>query len=170
MKRIILLTAIAFLMFSCEKVDVNTEEAVDSKNEPEVAEEQPSTTVMTPGTVATIVVGDVPFSVEIAESDVERAKGLMNRESLPINNGMWFIFPAMGDEQFWMKNTLIPLDIIFIDDNMKVVHIAENAKPESTELIGSPSSFQYVLEINGGLSEVKGIEVGDVVEKRVGPK
>ncbi len=170
MKRIILLLAVVFLMVSCEKVDVQDNEAVETKNEAQSADEQPATTVMTPGTVATIAIGDTSFSVEIAESEAERAKGLMDRESLPINNGMWFIFPEMGDEKFWMKNTLIPLDIIFIDDKMKVVHIVENAKPESTELIGSPAPFQYALEINGGLVEAKAIDVGDFVEKRIGPK
>lgn len=158
------------LLASCEKMDVKTQSSGgEQKSSAATSEEQPATTALTPGTVATIVVGDAPFSVEIAETDEERAKGLMNRESLAANSGMWFVFPQMGSEKFWMKDTLIPLDLIFVDNNMKVVHVIKNAPAMSTEILSSPASFQYVLEVNAGTADNKGIAVGDTVEKRIGP-
>lgn len=151
---------------ACEKM------AVDKKakavQDEAVAEEPSVSTAMTPGTVATIVVGETPFSVEIAKTDAERAKGLMGRESLAANSGMWFVFPAMGEEKFWMKDTLIPLDLIYVDDNMKVVHVIENAPPESTELLISSAPFQYVLEVNAGTVDEHDIKVGDAVQRRIG--
>ena len=125
---------------------------------------------MAPTSAATIVIGDNAFTVEVAKTPEERARGLMNRESLAQNAGMWFIFPEMGDEKFWMKDTLIALDLVYVDDDMKVVHIIENAVPESTELLSSPSEFQYVLEIAAGMAEERGIKTGDVVQYRIGPQ
>lgn len=94
------------------------------------------------------------FNVEIADSYYERMKGLMDREKLDENNGLLFIFPEENTWGFWMKNTLIPLDIIWVDENMKIVHIKENAHP--CEEIPCPiylpkTKAKYVLEINSGL-------------------
>lgn len=122
-----------------------------------------------PSAAATIVLGNNAFTVEIAKTPEERARGLMNRESLAENFGMWFVFPEMGNEEFWMKDTLIPLDLVFVNDSMKVVHIIENAPPGSTELLSSPEPFMFVLEIAGGTVQNKGIKSGDKVEKRIGP-
>ena len=167
---------VIFLMSSflaCQKMDV--QETAQEPNEESAAVEEEAvdsqpTIDLTQGTAATIVVGDAPFSVEIAISEEERAKGLMNRESLAKDSGMWFVFPSMVQEKFWMKNTLIPLDLIFVDENMKVVYIIENAPAESTELLSSSVPYKYVLEIAGGSVEEKGIEVDDTVEKRVGSR
>lgn len=155
---------------SCEKMDVKTATpGGDQKSAAAPTEEQTVSSALTPGTVATIVVGDAPFSVEIAETDEERAKGLMNRESLAANSGMWFVFPQMGSEKFWMKDTQISLDLIYVDNNMKVVHIVKGAPAMSTDIINSPVQFQYVLEVSAGTADSKGIAVGDTVEKRIGP-
>ncbi|MBN1282241.1 MAG: DUF192 domain-containing protein [Proteobacteria bacterium] len=118
--------------------------------------------------LATVVINGVPFSAEIATTDEEKAKGLSGRESLPQNSGMWFVFERPVTERFWMQGMEIPLDLIFIDEEMKVVHVFENAVPGSTELISSPTPFMYVLEVNGGIASKNGIKAGDQVEKRIG--
>ncbi|MFH0799681.1 MAG: DUF192 domain-containing protein [Pseudomonadota bacterium] len=165
------------LMAGCEKLQTNsvnesaTPEATAGQNTGSVAQAQ------LPGTntsVATIVIkaasGDAPIAAEIAETDDERRNGLQNRESLAESSGMWFVFAQAGREKFWMKDTKIPLDLIFVGDDMKVVGFKENSVPESTELIESPADFRYVLEVNAGTVAKRGIKVGDAVEKRIGPK
>ncbi len=107
------------------------------------------------------------FNVEIADSEEERKKGLMFREFLDKDYGMLFILPNKGKYYFWMKNTSIPLDIIWIDDNIKVINIKENALPCTTnncEIFSSEKEALYVLEINGGLIKEYNIKVGDEVE------
>ncbi len=120
--------------------------------------------------VATIVVGSTPFSVEIAETSAQKEHGLMGRESLPENAGMWFVFDKPVTDSFWMKDTLIALDLIFVDENLKVVYVFANAVPGSTDMITSPVPYQYVLEVNAGAAAKYNIKAGDVVEKRVGTK
>jgi uncharacterized membrane protein (UPF0127 family) len=91
----------------------------------------------------------------------------MNREYLAQDSGMLFIFKKEGIYNFWMKNTLIPLDIIWINENNKIIFIKENAEPckvEQCETFGSDEKAKYILEINGGLTEKMGLRVGDEVE------
>jgi len=105
------------------------------------------------------------FSVEIARSAAEFEKGLMFRQSLPENSGMLFMFGAENIYPFWMKNTWIALDMIWIDNSSKVVFIKQNAQPCAIEECGNiipDKKAKYVLEINGGLTEKLGIEVGDI--------
>lgn len=107
------------------------------------------------------------FNVELAETQIERSQGLMNRESMPPNSGMLFIFEKEDDYSFWMKNTLISLDIIWIGENKMVVFIEKNAQPCRDDLcqsFSSNTSARYVLEINGGLSEELGIIEGNEVK------
>ncbi len=101
--------------------------------------------------------------VEIARTDPERRKGLMDRPSLPEDAGMLFIFEESSVQSFWMKNTLIPLDMLFIDDEGRIVGIVESAAPRTlTErTVGKPS--RYVLEVNGGWSKAHGVRAGDRV-------
>ncbi len=106
------------------------------------------------------------FSVEIADEEIERNKGLMFREELDKDRGVLFIFENSGTYPFWMKNTPLPLDIIWIDNNYKVVHIANNTTPYSTDIINPAVEAKYVLEINGGLSHYLGFEVGSISEFR----
>ena len=106
------------------------------------------------------------FNVEIADSSKERETGLMNREYLDPDSGMFFVFDKMGVYKFWMKNTLIPLDIIWIDENNKIIFIKENAEPckvEQCETFGSDEKAKYILEINGGLTDEMGLGVGDEI-------
>lgn len=95
----------------------------------------------------------VGFNVEIARTAEERTRGLMFRNSLPEDKGMLFIFEDETDHHFWMKNTYIPLDLIFINSDLKVVGTYENATPMSEEPIHIGRPSKYVLEINGGLSK-----------------
>ncbi len=106
------------------------------------------------------------FLVEIADSSSERRRGLMHRENLPIDNGMIFLFDDPAPLSFWMKNTLIPLDIMFLDERGVIQHIHRNAVPHSREHIAPDDPAIAVLEINGGLSDTLGIKVGDRVVHR----
>lgn len=100
------------------------------------------------------------FDVEIADDAAERSRGLMYREQLPQNAGMLFLYPDEKPRGFWMKNTPLPLDIIFIDAGGRVVHVAANARPFDLSLIESRVAAQSVLEINGGLAARLGISPG----------
>lgn len=111
----------------------------------------------------------VEFEVEIADSVEERAQGLMNRKSMLDNQGMFFIFPKPDNLTFWMKNTYLPLDMIFIDQDWQVVKIAKTAQPcleeddKKCPYYRSEVNAQYVLEIKAGLAENKGIKEGDKI-------
>ncbi|WP_170752940.1 DUF192 domain-containing protein [Ruegeria lacuscaerulensis] len=95
----------------------------------------------------------VSFDIELAVSPQERAQGLMFRESLPQRAGMMFIFDPPQPVAFWMKNTLIPLDMIFLDRSGSVVHVHSNAIPGDLTPIEGGDSVYAVLEINAGLAE-----------------
>ncbi len=100
------------------------------------------------------------FNCEIADTPVKRARGLMFRESLDENRGMLFIFPDEKNHSFWMKNTLISLDIIFINQDKQIVGIVENAEPENSQQLKVDRPSKYVLEIKSGLVEKYEIETG----------
>lgn len=107
------------------------------------------------------------FSVEIADDPSEREIGLMERDSLDEESGMLFVFEQEGVYKFWMKNTLIPLDMIWIDGNNKIVFIKENAEPCKTDMcetFGPNGKAKCVLEINGGLAEKMKLKIGDAAE------
>ncbi len=88
----------------------------------------------------------------------------MYRNELPAFSGMLFIFPQEGPRSFWMKNTPLPLDIIYINADFTIVHIAENTTPYSTAPIPSKHPAKYVLEVNGGFCQHHGIVARDRVE------
>jgi uncharacterized membrane protein (UPF0127 family) len=111
--------------------------------------------------------GQTSFSVEIADDEAERAQGLMFRESLARGAGMLFVYPKPQTAAFWMKNTFIPLDIIFFDQTGRVTVIHENAVPEDlTPLPGGDNVFA-VLEINGGLAARYGISIGSEMRHKI---
>ncbi|MCE2612824.1 DUF192 domain-containing protein [Flavobacteriaceae bacterium D16] len=101
------------------------------------------------------------LDIEIADSDYEIQTGLMYREEMDANEAMLFVFPDMEFHSFYMKNTLIPLDIIFIDDQLRVVNFKQNATPLDEAGIPSGLPVQYVLEVNAGLSTSWNLEIGD---------
>jgi uncharacterized protein len=103
------------------------------------------------------------FSVEIADTDAAREKGLMFRKELPEGQGMLFDFHTEQDVSFWMQNTYIPLDMIFIRGDGTVLRIAENTEPLSTKLIPSGGPVLAVLEVIGGTAHKLGIAPGDHV-------
>ncbi len=99
--------------------------------------------------------------VEIADSPARRETGLMYRDRLAPDSGMIFIFRAPGRLQFWMKNTRIPLDMIFADGDGKIVGIVADAEPFNETPRGADSDAQYVLEVNGGFAAAHHISPGD---------
>lgn len=104
-----------------------------------------------------------PFAVEVVSNEADRAKGLMYRKSLPEGQGMLFDFHSDQDVSFWMQNTYIPLDMIFIKGDGRIANIVENAEPLSTKLIPSRGPVRGVLEVIGGTTRKLGIAVGDKV-------
>ena len=106
------------------------------------------------------------FYVEIADDDPSRTRGLMFRDELADNRGMLFIFRQEAPRSFWMRNTRIPLDIIYLDRDWRVVSIVHNARPCRTQRCPSyPSegASMYVLEVNAGQAQALGLERGDVL-------
>jgi uncharacterized protein len=103
------------------------------------------------------------FSVEMAVNDAERSKGLMYRKELPEGQGMLFDFQREQDTSFWMENTYISLDIIFIRADGRILRIAENTEPMSQKLIPSGGPIRGVLEVIAGTSRKLGIAPGDRV-------
>ena len=108
--------------------------------------------------------GTHKFLVEVAETPEEQATGLMNRPSLDPDRGMIFPYAPPQDVAFWMKNTLIPLDMIFIRADGTIARIEENAVPLSLEPVPSMEPISAVLEINGGRASELGIKAGDKVD------
>jgi uncharacterized protein len=104
-----------------------------------------------------------PFSVELATTEPEREKGLMFRKELPEGQGMLFDFQRDQDVGFWMQNTYIPLDMIFIKGDGRILRIAENTEPMSTKVIPSGGPVRFVLEVIAGTARKLGIAPGDRV-------
>jgi uncharacterized protein len=104
--------------------------------------------------------GDIPVQVEVVQSPAKLQQGLMYREHLPADAGMLFLMGAESDHAFFMKNTLIPLDMIFITKDMTIAGIVENAEPKTLTLrkVGALSS--YVLEVNGGWTAAHHVTAG----------
>ena len=106
------------------------------------------------------------FNVEFARSEAEKATGLMFRDRLADDEGMLFIWNTSSLRQFWMRNTLINLDILFIDSDYRVVHIEESAQKGSLRIISSLLPVQYVLEINAGQSQLRKITPGALLSAK----
>lgn len=109
-----------------------------------------------------------PVNAQIADDPDERRVGLMYREELGEGEGMFFIFPQAVNNGFWMKNTKIPLDMIFINHNFIVVAINKDAMPckqgEECPTYLPPTSYRYVLEVDAGFSDLNDISEGDLVD------
>ena len=131
-----------FLIVGVSGCDVSTDEMINSK------------TVCSDSKILVSVESDSyqkNFCVELADDNTERNKGLMYRQSLPENEGMLFVYPEPQKVSFWMKNTLISLDLLFFDENNQLVEIKDNFQP-CTEIICesyvSKNKVKYVLEVN----------------------
>jgi uncharacterized membrane protein (UPF0127 family) len=108
--------------------------------------------------------GDYPFNVEVVDTDATRAQGLMYRQELADDAGMLFDFKQEQRVSFWMRNTFIPLDMIFVDAQGVVKNIHVNARPHDPTGIPSDGPVQYVLEIPGGRSVAIGLKPGDTMD------
>ena len=111
-----------------------------------------------------VVLGGERFKVEIADTQQKQALGLMFRDSMPADEGMIFLFPNEAPRSFWMKNTRIPLDIMYFDKDLKMVSISANTPPCRVSRCPSyPSSkpAMYVLELNAGIASELGVGPGD---------
>ena len=118
------------------------------------------------GPVATVHTerGPVPVTVEIVADDASRTRGLMYRERLDDGHGMLFVFDDETDRSFWMKNTLIPLDIIFIGGDRTIVGVRANTTPLSLARVSVGRPSKWVLEVAGGYAARAGIATGNRVE------
>ena len=118
-------------------------------------------------------INETCFEIEIRDDDKERAEGLMNRTELENDKGMLFIFEEENIYSFWMKNTLIPLDIIWINENLKIVWIAKNVSPcleDPCPSYAPQKKAKYVLEINANLSNEYNFKTGDNVQLQLRKK
>jgi uncharacterized membrane protein (UPF0127 family) len=108
--------------------------------------------------------GEQHVRVEVARTEAERQHGLMNRHELAGGKGMIFLWDHPERLKFWMKNTYIPLDMVFIGADLRVVYIEENAEPLTTVNRGPDEDSQYVLEVPGGWARAHGVERGTPVK------
>ena len=114
--------------------------------------------------VATAWLDRHEFQIEIADDFASREHGLMDRTSMPANHGMLFVFDSPTMLSFWMKNTLIPLDMLFFDRDYKLINVQHSVPPcraNPCPAYGSTGPAQYVLELNGGAAEKLGVKPGD---------
>ena len=119
--------------------------------------------------VLNIISGErkISFKIELAISSEEMSKGLMHRDKLPLDHGMLFIYPDNQYVTMWMKNTLIPLDMIFFKQNGEIEQIVRMTTPNSLKYISSNNLVKAVLEINGGLSNYLKINKGDKIDYHI---
>lgn len=103
------------------------------------------------------------IDIERAETDMERQFGLMYRKSMADSLGMLFVFEQSEPQGFWMKNTYIPLDILFVDDSLTILNIHENTVPLSENSLLSKGKARYVVEVVGGYTRKHGIQAGDKI-------
>ena len=103
------------------------------------------------------------IDLEIADNDYERQLGLMNRKEMKENEGMLFIFPIQGNQSFWMRNTLISLDMFFVNDQKQIVTIHKNTKILSDQSYPATQPSIYVVEVLAGFTDKHNIRVGDKI-------
>tara|TARA_R110002126_G_scaffold56762_4_gene151287 strand:- start:1237 stop:1728 length:492 start_codon:yes stop_codon:yes gene_type:complete len=154
-KRLTLLTTLSFSLFfiSCKekkKVIKQTEVTFTKEGELTVFNASDST--------------KVSLNIEIADTDFDIQTGLMYRNSMENNQGMLFVFDDETERFFYMKNTKIPLDLIYINANSKIVSFQKNAKPFDESSLPSNASAKYVLEVNAGLVDIWRLSVGDSIK------
>lgn len=140
MKYIVLLL-FSFFLYSCSDADKNPQRELSSLTF-EANSQQ------------------IVFDVETAQTPHELALGLMYRKSMPLNQGMIFLFPKPLQTAFWMKNTYIPLDMIFVNDKYQISGIVENVQPLSERHIYSPVKTIAVIELNAGTVQRKNLKRG----------
>lgn len=152
-KRYIILGFATGIILSC---------ADDAKNS---SIETPEISFQKEGDLYLLKAGDTikKIAIEFAETDYEQQTGLMYRKSLEEDQGMLFLYPSEAVRSFYMKNTYIPLDIIFYNKDSAVVSFQENAKPLDETSLPSEAPAQFILELNAGKVKQWNIEVGDKI-------
>lgn len=118
----------------------------------------------------TVCLKDHCIDVEVVIKKEDVARGLMRRARLDRNSGMLFVFQNSAPHSFWMKNTLIPLDMIWIDQTRKIIHIESHVPPCQSDpcpIYTPPASALYVLEVNGGYADELGMKIGDEFKFRI---
>jgi len=110
------------------------------------------------------------ITIEIADTPETRVKGLMERWFLPEHHGMLFIFDAPEIQRFWMHNTPLSLDMIFVDGNRRILNLAESTTPMSKQTYSSRGPAQYVVEVRAGFCRRAGIQEGMSIQWTVGPR
>lgn len=113
---------------------------------------------------STININGVNLSVEIASTSEARRCGLSNRNTLPENRGMLFVYPESSSLKFWMKDTLLPLSIAFLDYSGRIISIQDMSPMQSTKRYRSPDPAKYAIEVNKGWFTRHQIQIGDVME------
>lgn len=142
--------------------DYGNKQDISKSNNSFVVEEEKAKLLVS--NLALVTIKDKTYSVEIAKTANEREIGLSNRDFLPENTGMLFVFENSDIYAFWMKETLIPLDIIWISEGQKIVYIEKNAQPGTYPTVYKPTKKAlFVLELAGGESDKNFFEVGDQV-------
>lgn len=132
--------------------------------------ESSSTQSAAPSGVRRVRIKSLDINATVVSSSQDQKKGLGKRESLPLNEGMLFMFDSTGSYPFWMKDMKFAIDIIWIDENKKVVDIVPNAPPEPNKsdrgltIYKPKGDVKYVLEVNAGLSTLNNIQIGDLAE------
>lgn len=147
------------LLFLCLMASCKTEQKNALKTENIAFTKEGELTITQTGSTSVLA----QLDIEIAESEYETQTGLMYRTSMEQNQGMLFVFPDVTVHSFYMKNTEFPLDIIYIDENLKIASFQKNAKPYDESGLSSQVPVKYVLEVNAGLSDLWGLQIGDVV-------
>ena len=148
------------VLFSCK-----TDPKQSIKTEPITFTKEGQLSITRTGVAAPLA----EFAIEVAPSEYEFQTGLMYRSAMETQQAMLFIFPDEAQRSFYMKNTRIPLDIIYIDKDYTLVSFQKNAKPFDTTGLPSKIPAKYVLEINAGLSDQLGLAVGDRISFTLKP-
>lgn len=179
MKKLICLFSVLFLgLGACEKAKKVEEEArttlLPESSPVETLKQEEEETEAASISVANVVLfpqgrDSILLSVEVASTPEERRQGLQGRENLPNRHGMWFVFESDVQDPFWMHNTPISLDILFVDKNYKIVDLIKDAVPNSDTLMVSRQPYRFALELKAGSVDENGLQVGDSVEFRLGP-
>ncbi|MDE2878479.1 DUF192 domain-containing protein [Candidatus Palauibacter soopunensis] len=157
-----LMVALAAVLSACGSADAGVRDT-GIATDAEQAAETGTGAVSQPLELVPLRVGGIEIQVEVADDADERQRGLMYRESLEENQGMLFVYPEQRTLGFWMKNTLIPLDIAYIDREGRIVDI-QQMEPQTTETHDSAAPAMYALEMNLGWFEANGIRIGDLIE------
>jgi uncharacterized membrane protein (UPF0127 family) len=169
--RYILMLLMLFPLFSCLYPDQNlTDKKAEVSEKSNLSQSQ-----VFPGEPEFLKEGELVFlgknygekikkiDIEIADNPHEWETGLMYRHSMPEAAGMLFIFPGSKLSSFWMRNTYIPLDIIFVDGSMRIVTIHKNTQPLSEKPLFSTVAVKYAVEVNAGFCDRYGIKKGDYI-------